>query len=94
MATTTVTATGTAMAMAMAMATTMAAAAAAAAAAAMMKVTTKKVTRMKASRPWRGRRFVDEADERGNAHHRGVASCLNITNDDISINASFGFNTI
>ncbi len=48
------------------------------------------------SKPWprRGQRFVDKADERGDAHHRGVASCLNSINHDVSINASFSFNTI
>ncbi len=44
--------------------------------------------------PWRGRNFVGKADERGHTHHRGIASCLNIINDDVSINASFIFNTI
>jgi hypothetical protein len=85
-----VTATITAMATAMVMAM---ATASAAAAAAMMTVATKKATRTKEARPRRGRCFVDHADERGDAHH-GVASCLNIINDDVSINALFNFNTI
>ncbi len=84
-------ATATAMATVMAMAT---ATASAAVAAAMMTVVTKKATRTKAARPWRGQRFVDKADERGDAHHRGIASCLNSFNHDVSINASFSFNTI
>jgi hypothetical protein len=67
------TATATAMAMAVAMAMAMALAAAVAV---MMTVATKKATRQ--GQPWRGRRFVDKADERGDAHHRGVTSCFKI----------------
>ncbi len=34
---------------------------------------------------------IDEVDNRGNGHHRGIASYLNIINDDVSINVSFSF---
>ncbi len=81
-ATATATANATAMATAMAMATATASAAGAA------------QRGRKQARPQRGRRFVDKAGERGDARHRGVASCLNSINHDVSINASFGFNTI
>jgi hypothetical protein len=66
----------------------------------MMTVVTKKATRTKGQeedddKPGSERgHFVDKADRRGDDRHRGVMSCLNIINDDLSINASFSFNTI
>ncbi len=76
------------------MATTMAMASAmasAAAADAMMMVVAKKAMRMKANPVLERARFVDKGYETGDAHHHSIASCLN---DDVSINASFTFNTI
>jgi hypothetical protein len=35
--------------------------------------------------------FVDKVEERGDNCNRGVAICLIIINDDISISASFTF---
>jgi hypothetical protein len=90
-------ATATVMAMVMAMAAVMAMAtamASAAVAAAMMTVATKKATRTKASSALERTALVDKADERGDAHHHSVASCLNSIDHDVSINASFSFNTI
>jgi hypothetical protein len=80
-----------AMGKAMGMATTIASAAVAVG---MMTVARKKAREQKQVRPRRAQRFVEKADERGNAHHCRVASCLNIMDHDVSINASFSFNAI